>query len=199
MSTSLADRRLPSLRIELAQPVAAVGEGEDRTIAGTAAAYNVVIDRGYGLQMELLPGCFKQALKDPARVKLLWQHDRDEPIGALTGLDDDRERLRFAGRFSASPNVPLAAKARDLYLDGIMTEVSVGFEVMKFTRVEDAEQDTVLYQVSQARLMEVSCVTWGALGDKAKVSSVNSGDGGAVDVRTLEARRLLAEAIRLLA
>lgn len=192
--TVLAERRLPSLRIELAAKVDRADEG----LAGTAATYNVRVDRGYGLHLELLPGCFAKSVPEAHRVMLLWQHDHEEPIGRLTGLDDDASRLRFTARWASSPAVPVAAKARALYVDKVMDEVSVGFEVLKFERVEEPEDDVVLYRVLEARLREVSCVTFGALGEHARVSSVNA-DGRAVDVRVLEARRLAAEVARLLA
>lgn len=196
--TVLAERKLPSLRIELAAKVDGVDAGDRPTISGTAATYNVRVDRGYGLEMELVPGCFAKSAKEAHRVMLLWQHDHEEPIGRTVALDDSAQRLAFTARFTTDPAVPTAAKARALYLDKVMDEVSVGFEVLKFERIEDAEHDTVLYRVLEARLREISCVTFGALGEHARVASVNAEAGG-VDVRVLEARRLAAEVARLLA
>jgi HK97 family phage prohead protease len=197
--TVLAERKLPSLRIELAAKVDAVDDDGDRPVMrGTAATYGVRVDRGYGLEMELVPGCFAKSAKEAHRVMLLWQHDETEPIGRMLSLADSPRRLQFEARLTTSPAVPTAAKARDLYRDKVLDEVSVGFDVLKFERVEDAEHDTVLYRVLEARLREVSCVTFGALGADARVSSVNAEAGG-VDVRVLEARRLAAEVARLLA
>lgn len=197
-ATALADRKLPSLRVELAAGVTFAQDDDTAgLIAGTAAAYNIEVDRGYGMFLELLPGCFAKQVAEAHRVKLLWQHDVEEPIGVVKSLSDSPQRLEFVGRLSTSNAVPTAVKARELYADGILDEVSVGFEILKFERVEDLENDRVLYRVREAHLREISTVTFGALGQSAAVSAVHS--QGSADVRILEARRLLGEVSRLLA
>lgn len=194
----LADRKLPSLRVELAAQVRfATGTDDAGLITGTAATYNIEVDRGYGMFIELLPGCFEKSVPEGHRVLMLWQHDADEPIGRVQSLSDSPQRLDFVGRLSTSPHVPTAVKARELYRDGIMDEVSVGFDILKFERIEDQEHDKVLYRVREAKLKEISTVTFGALGKDARVQAVHAAD--AADVRMLEARRLLAEVSRLLA
>jgi len=200
MSVAMKDRRLDSLTQTLAAKVAA--GAEPGTITGTAVRYNVDVDRGGGwLFLRLLPGCFAEQVKDPARVKVLWQHDPWEPIGKVHGLADTKARLDFDARIEDSANLPTAVKALELLRTGVLDEVSVGFDIKKFTREEDQEKDTVTYIVSKAVLREISVVTFGALGQSAKVDQVASESGPdlarSVEVRVREARRMAAELARL--
>lgn len=168
---ALAERRL-----DVAQPLHLAGEvepgPEPGTVRGVACRYSVPVDRGWGLWLELLPGCFAAALRDPARVPMLWQHDSKEPIGRLTGLTDSQEKLGFAGWITSSDDVPNGRRALSLLQDGIISQVSVGFRVQKYERIVDEETDTVTYRVLKAHLMELSQVTFGAFGDGAAVEEV---------------------------
>lgn len=188
---------LPDRKLDLSQTLAAeVATGEDPgTITGTACRYGVPVDRGWGLWLELVAGCFTAAVRDPARVLVLWQHDVDEPIGRLRTLTDTGEALRFAGWITDSEDVPNGRRALSLLRDGIMDQVSVGFDILKYERVEDLEADTVTYRILKARLRELSTVTFGAFDDEATVEQVFSqqappaaAPSAAVDAARLRAR-----------
>lgn len=152
---------------------AEVRTGEDQcTIKGTACRYGEPVDRGWGLYLELVAGCFAAAVKDPARVLVLWQHDTDEPIGRLRELTDSAEKLDFGGWITDSEDVPNGRRALSLLRDGIIDQVSVGFKIQKYERIVDDEKDTVTYRILKAWLMELSNVTFGAFGDGATVEEV---------------------------
>ena len=200
MSVALRDRRLDSLTQTLAAKVSP--GAEPGTITGTAVRYDVDVDRGGGwLFLRLLPGVFADQVKDPARVKVLWQHDVWEPIGKVHGLADSKARLDFDAKIEDSANLPTAVKALELLRAGVLDEVSVGFDIKKFTREEDDERDRVTYIVSKAVLREISVVTFGAMGQDAKVKQVASESGPdlarAAEARVREARRMAAEFARL--
>ena len=154
MSVALKDRRLDSLTQHLTG-TASSGD-EPGTISGTAVKYNVDVERGYGLFMRLLPGCFADQVRHAARVKILWQHDTDEPIGKLSRLRDTSTELGFMGKIQESEFLPTANKALELLRTEVLDEVSIGFRIQKFTREIDEEKDVVTYVVSKGHLREVS-------------------------------------------
>lgn len=167
------------------------------TIAGTACLYGVEVARGYGLFLQLEPGCFAEQVPHASRVKVLWQHQDDNPIGKLSELADSAERLRFLGRISENPAIPDAARALALLREEILEEVSVGFRILKWVREEtesESESESkVLYRILQAHLEEISPVTWGAMGPAAAVDDVWSGRNGS-DLAAVEARARAAKA-----
>lgn len=196
---ALADRRLdPDQRLVATVTLTGLAEegaAEQGTVSGTACRYDVELDRGYGLMMVLVPGCFAAQVKDPARVLMLWQHDSDSPIGRLSGLTDHPDRLDYEGWLVDDPAVPTAQEALTLLRAGVIDEVSVGFRIQKYERIVDEDADTVTYRIVRAQLMELSVVTFGAFGQAAIVEEVNSADSSGVGV--LEARRMRAQLARL--
>jgi HK97 family phage prohead protease len=48
--------------------------------AGYASMFNVVDSMGDAI----LPGAFRETLKENQSIKLLWQHDATQPIGIIT-------------------------------------------------------------------------------------------------------------------
>lgn len=151
---------------------------EPGTAMGVACRYGVPLERGWGLWLELVAGCFAAAVRDPARVLMLWQHDVEEPIGRLTALLDSSERLDFEGWITSSDDVPNGRRALSLLRDGIIKQVSVGFRIQKYERIVDEEAQTVTYRVLKAHLMEVSMVTFGAFDDDATVEQVFAAQPG---------------------
>lgn len=156
------------------------------TITGIAARYNVPVDRGPGLAEMLAPGLFRAQLKAPNRVAVLWQHDTDSPIGRATGFEDSAEELRFTARITNHEDVPDARKALALLKEGVIDEVSVGFEWGTWEEQRSDEGLTILH--TKARLREFSVVTFGALGRDARVVTVASVDHRAAARAALRAR-----------
>jgi len=86
------------------------------------------------------------------RIKFLWQHDPWDPIGVPVELAEDERGLR------AVTKIPATTRGRDaliLYEEGVLTEHSVGIDVL---RRADADQAVI----EEVRLWEGSVVTWGA-------------------------------------
>jgi HK97 family phage prohead protease len=154
---------------ELAVPVSTSPEG---IITGTAARYDFKVQRAPRLFEGIRAGAFAAQVKAPNRVMVLWQHDRNEPIGRATSLKDVDGRLDFEARITSSPDVPTARKAMALLADEVIEEVSVGFDWGKWTVEEDEEGTT--YWHDRAVLREFSVVTFGAMGEEATVKSVAS-------------------------
>jgi len=165
-------------------------------LAGTATMYGHRVARGPGMALQIEAGAFTAAMRDPGRVKLLWQHDVAAIIGHLSRMwdEDDPARLQVEARINPSPAVPEARRFVANYEHGDIAELSVGFEWLKWELLEEQDDDgdrVTVVRVLKARLLEVSAVTFGAMGAAASVSEVLK-PGGSRSVLAAEAARLRA-------
>jgi HK97 family phage prohead protease len=87
------------------------------------------------------------------RIKHLWQHNTREPIGTPVLMNEDMKGLRVESKVSSIRNGDFIK----LYADGVITEHSIGFEIMKSS---NARKDARV--ITETRLWEYSSVTWGA-------------------------------------
>jgi len=133
---------------------------EKGTVAGYASIFNV-IDSDRDMVMK---GAFKKTLKERGvdakipRIKHLWQHDSWTPIAIPTTLQEDEKGLFFVSKFGTDQ--PSQDKLQQ-HIDGIITELSIGFNTIKTEKV--IEGDQILYwKISEVKLWEYSSVTWGA-------------------------------------
>jgi len=156
---------------------AKVSEAKAGTIKGTALKYNVDVMRGEGLAERVSPGAFRAQLAAPNRVMVLWQHDWDSPIGRGVKLTDSTEELNFEALITENVDVPDARRALALLREGIVDEISVGFEWGTWHEERDEKKHQLTIVHDKARLREFSVVTFGALGKDARVKSVASQGG----------------------
>lgn len=84
------------------------------------------------------------------RIKHLWMHDMMNPIGIPMSMEEDGFGLIVQSKVSDVRN----GDYLKLYRDGVITEHSVGFEVIK---TGESRND-----ITEAKLWEYSSVTWGA-------------------------------------
>lgn len=84
------------------------------------------------------------------RIKHLWMHDMMNPIGIPMEMEEDGFGLKVMSKVSDVRN----GDYLKLYRDGVITEHSVGFEVIK---TGESRND-----ITEAKLWEYSSVTWGA-------------------------------------
>jgi HK97 family phage prohead protease len=144
-------------------------EGEFR---GVAAATNVRFTSGM-MPTVLKPGAFANTIEnDRERVKILWQHLVEEPIGRPTYLSETDKGLEFIAEISDTQR---GKEALELLRDGVITEVSIGWNPVKFSFEEDEESGELTRIVDELKLFEISLVSWGA-NPGAKVMEVNSDD-----------------------
>lgn len=102
-------------------------------------------------------GAFRESLARSTRYPLLWQHKDDQPVGVVD-LAEASEGLLADGRLALE--VQRAREAHELLRMGALDGVSIGFTAEK-ARVETHGGKAVRV-VEQARLMEVSLVTFPA-------------------------------------
>lgn len=144
--------------------------GDDGVIEGYASAFGVV--DSYNEVVE--PGAFTASLVDARRkgrtVKMLWQHNPEQPIGVWEDIAEDSKGLYVKGRILKDAS-RLAAEAYNLLKGGALDELSIGYRTIQTTPDEDRNGILKLVKLD---LREVSLVTFGALGRAARITDVKS-------------------------
>lgn len=185
------------MRESLWRSSVAKADAETGVFTGRAVAYDTPVDRGkdwdgYTIREGVRPKAAAAQLADPARVKILWQHDPDDPIGHVTGFADAPAALDFEALLDIDPMVPSAQRARLQIQSGTLTDLSIGFRWDKW--VEEVDEDAMTRTIWHERiqLIEVSVVTWGAQGAKARAKSVQNANGSLLTLQARRARATLA-------
>lgn len=121
----------------------------------------------------IMPGAYRKTLaengpeaKNGGRIMHLLQHDPLLPLGKPKVLKEDGHGLYFESKIS---NTSYGRDTLKLYEDGVLTEHSIGYKVIKNEPKEDANY------LLELRLWEGSTVTWGANAD-ALVTGVKAED-----------------------
>jgi len=95
-------------------------EGYAATFSKTPDSYGDIIDKG----------AFKKTLKERfKRIKILWNHSVMEPIGKPLELTEDDKGLFIKGKLSLG--VQRAKEVLSLMKDGVITEMSIGYDAIK--------------------------------------------------------------------
>jgi hypothetical protein len=161
----------------------------DDTIKGRAVPYGVTVDLAPGLREEFRPGAFTRQAKDPSRAKICYQHGN--VIGRIVELDEREDGLYFVAQLSKSQHNPEALRARDDIAEGLMDELSVGFNTVRDgTSVTREEDGSTLAVHHRAKLMEISLVPWGvyARGAVLQRSQLVDHQAEILETRRAEAR-----------
>ena len=101
--------------------------------------------------------------------KMLWQHDRWQPIGSWTDAKEDDYGLWVQGRILKT--VPQGLTAFNLLKEEAISGLSIGYRVQDY----EYDNDTGIYTLKQVNLLEVSVVTFPA-NELAEVANVKSAD-----------------------
>jgi len=128
-------------------------------VCGYFAAFNN-IDSGYD---RILQGAFKKTIQERGpngtkQIKHIKQHDQNLPIGYINILKEDDFGLYFESKMSATE---LGQDVLLQYHEKIYNEHSIGYRVMKESRVEDANGNFLCWDLSELKLWEGSTVLWG--------------------------------------
>jgi hypothetical protein len=138
-------------------------EGDGRTIVGIAVPYDVEQRISPNLVEVFRKGVFRDVTRAANRVKLLFQHKTDAPIGRAIMLEERDGGLYGEFRISKTE---AGDEALELIRDGVLSNLSVGFQPLK-----DEKRAGVVNRI-KAHLAEVSLVTFGAYGDAANIVAV---------------------------
>lgn len=140
------------------------------TFEGMASVFGSRIDAYIPTVVE--PGAFTKTLQENAqRVKVLWQHDRWSPIGKPLVLQERATGLYVQGKISDTTQ---GRDALTLLRDGVVDELSMGFDPIRWEIVDDPENaGDELRHLKEVRLWEVSLVTFAA-DPAARIYAVHS-------------------------
>ena len=136
--------------------------------AGTFEGYASVFGNVDSYGDVVMPGAFSKTLLERAdRVKVLWQHDAWTPIGKPIEMREDKAGLYTKSKISQTQ---VGKDALTLLRDGVVNELSIGYQTIKEGRREDGTRELL-----EVKLYEYSLVTWAA-NDLAIVTGVKSLD-----------------------
>lgn len=156
---------------------------EDGTFAGYASLFDRV-DLGRDLAK---PGTFAESIarRGAAGIRMLWQHDAAEPIGAWLTIAEDYRGLKVRGRLNKG--VARAREVLSLMREGAIDGLSIGFRTTK-ARTDRRTGVRSLYAID---LWEISIVTFPML-PEARISAVK--DCSRPDLGVAESIRRAARA-----
>lgn len=139
---------------------------EEGTFTGYAATFSKHPD-SYGDIID--PGAFKKTIKEMGkRIKVLWSHNIFEPIGKPTEISEDDTGLLFKAKLSLG--VQRARETLSLMKDGVITEMSIGYNPVKEKVIEG------IRHLTEIKLYDISPVTFAA-NPEAIVLGVKAAEG----------------------
>lgn len=121
----------------------------------------------------VMPGAFKKSVKENGpdstrpRILHLLHHNSMQPLAKPKMLKEDKTGLYFESSIS---HTTYGKDVIQLYADGVLSEHSIGYQIVKREVDERAE----VQRLTELKLWEGSTVSWGA-NMEALVSSVKDG------------------------
>lgn len=156
----------------------------DGSFAGYASLFGAV-DLGRDV---IEPGAFAASLRrrGASDVRMLYQHDPDQPIGRWLSIREDSHGLHVEGKLSLG--VARAREVHELMKSGALDGLSIGFQTLRARN----EAKSGVRRILSADLWEISVVTF-PMQPGARVTAVKSAIGVPPTKRELE-RRLTRDA-----
>lgn len=141
----------------------------DVTLDGTFEGYASLFHREDLGRDVIVPGAFRESLarRGVAGIRMLFQHDPNQPIGTWTKIHEDARGLFVRGQLATE-----IAKGREvlsLMRSGAIDGLSIGFRTVKGVR----NPRTGVRRLEKIDLWEISIVTFPMQPD-ARVASVKS-------------------------
>ena len=121
----------------------------------------------------VMPGAFKKSIKENGpdsgkpRILHLLHHNSMQPLAKPKVLKEDKTGLYFESSIS---HTSYGKDVIQLYSDGVLTEHSIGYQIVKREVDERAE----VQKLTELKLYEGSTVSWGA-NMEALVTSIKDG------------------------
>lgn len=126
---------------------------DDGRFAGYASVFDVVDNQ----KDMIVQGAFTRTLREQeGDIRLLWQHNFDEPIGVFTTLREDTRGLYVEGRLLL--DVQRAKEAHSLLKAGAICGLSIGYVPVEY----HIDAQTGVRVLEEVALYEVSLVTFPA-------------------------------------
>lgn len=155
----------PALELDI-KAINDVGEFE-----GVAAAFGN-IDSGRDI---IVKGAFAKSIekRPAAKVRMLYQHRTDQPIGVWTSLSETSKGLMAKGRLILEST--LAREVHALMKAGAIDGLSVGFHTIK----DEYDRAKSVRRLLELDLKEISIVTFPA-NESAAVTAVKNADAARI-------------------
>jgi HK97 family phage prohead protease len=136
---------------------------------GTFAGYASLFGKADLARDMVMPGAFRTSLarRGLGGIKLLFQHDPNEPIGVWLDIREDAKGLFVRGRLTTE--VARAREVLSLMRAGALDGLSIGYRTVR--GVTDAK--TGIRRLLEVDLWEISVVTFPML-PEARVDTVKS-------------------------
>jgi uncharacterized protein len=147
ISASMRERKHLNFSLELKSI-----DGQGR-FAGYASVFDIVDNQ----RDVILRGAFSETLKGRTEeVKLLWQHQQDEPIGVFDRIFEDAQGLYVEGRLLL--DVSRAKEAYTLIKARAISGLSIGYSPVRY----HIDSHSGLRFLKEVDLWEISLVTFPA-------------------------------------
>ncbi|MDP2193808.1 MAG: HK97 family phage prohead protease [Alphaproteobacteria bacterium] len=136
---------------------------DDGTFEGYASVFNYTDHHGDCVEK----GAFAKSITKltPKKLKMLWQHNQEKPIGVWESVYEDDYGLYVKGRLLL--DVEQAREAYSFLKAGVIEGLSIGYMPVQHF-YDPQKKATILKEVD---LLEISLVTFGA-NDQARVTNV---------------------------
>lgn len=168
------------------RPEAGLRVTDGQTVEGYASLFGLR-DQGGDV---VLPGAYAASLKRLAargeKVRMLWQHDPQQPIGVWDEVREDATGLWVKGRIL--PEVERGREAAALLAAGAIDGLSIGYRTVKAER--DGKGQRLL---AELELWEVSLVTFPMLREARVAAKAEDTIWRELAAQLETARRELAE------
>jgi len=141
------EHKLAALEVRASEEEDGIGKIEGYgSVFGVRDSYGDVVAKG----------AFQETLKSGRKVKMLWQHRADMPIGVWDEMEEDKKGLVARGRINLKTTM-----GRDAYESvkmGSIEGLSIGFKTVE----EDYDEDKNQRTLKSVELWELSLVTFPA-------------------------------------
>ena len=139
------------------------------TVDGAFEGYASIFEREDLGHDVIVRGAFADSLSRRGinGIKMLFQHDANQPIGVWDRIEENHRGLYVSGRLT--PEVERAREVLSLMRAGALDGLSIGFRAVKGRR----DRKTGIRRLERVDLWEISVVTFPMLPD-AKVTHVKS-------------------------
>lgn len=154
----------------LAEPTALQVEAPDGTVvSGYASLWGEPDAGGDVVERGACAASLKRLAAEGGRVRMLWQHDPNQPIGLWDEVLEDDRGLRVRGRILA--DVARGREAAALVRSGAIDGLSIGYRTLRAAQGKDGRRHLL-----EIDLWEVSLVTFPML-RKARLAAKAVGPG----------------------
>ena len=149
----------------------------DGSFSGYASLFNEVDQANDAVA----PGAFTASLKTKTagNIRMLFQHNPDEPIGVWKSIREDEKGLHVEGKILNK--FGRGREVLELIREGALDGLSIGFK----TKRSRVDPNNKVRWILSADLWEISVVTFPLL-ESARIETVKSAGSGLPSVREFE-------------